>query len=151
MTAIDRARTYECMNCGVTRTMDRDAWESCEDELGRSCKLTPIGRAREIGTEHGKAAAEAWLPEVSTLDLGAILEDGERVAVYGWPEPDLSGDNLSRVADDCGHDYPNPEPGTEDFVDGYWQAGFDAIAKAYEAAFTAAVEATVRAKCERES
>lgn len=27
---------FECMNCGVLR--ESDGWDSCQDELGRSCK-----------------------------------------------------------------------------------------------------------------
>lgn len=30
--------TYECMNCGTVRTSNRAQWESCDDELGKSCK-----------------------------------------------------------------------------------------------------------------
>jgi hypothetical protein len=39
---LDRALgLYECMNCGTIRSGDPAEWESCRDEIGRSCQARP--------------------------------------------------------------------------------------------------------------
>lgn len=108
-------------------------------------------RAAEIGNEHGKAAAEAWL-DAQAIEapyqgeymlnprsrVGWLLTeaDGEDREAYNWPEPDLSGDYTRLdLRNDCG-EYLDTR-----FIDG--------LVDAYSAAFTAAVEATVRADCEQ--
>lgn len=95
--------------------------------------MTPVDRARDLGTEHGTRAAVEWWPSVNTLDLGPALDGVDRELV-DWPQPDLSG--LGVVTE---LELP---VAAGDFDQLY------AIRQVYEAAFTAAVEQTIQARCE---
>lgn len=85
----------------------------------------PITRASELGTEHGTAAGHHWLAQRDHWE-----RDGFSYRV-SLPTPDLSGDKLDRLAEDCGLGL------------GAWQV-LDSCNAAFSAAFSAAVEATIR-------
>lgn len=88
--------------------------------------MNPTDRARDLGTEHGARVAEEWMVYVGAFDGCPDWWTGE------WPQPDLSAVSIEAVG---GATYEVAS-----------RAGL--ICDAYEAAFTAAVEATIRAKCE---
>lgn len=62
--------------------------------------MNALDKARELGAEHGKAAAEAWLARETRADgLGSLTKyprsmvagyvaRGEGGQLYAWPEPD---------------------------------------------------------------
>ena len=92
--------------------------------------MTPRERAAEIGAEDGRKAAETWwadaLPEWREQAADHLRRPDLYAPSRGWPVPDLSGEWLDGLIAD--------EPG----LDGR------ACALAYSAAFTAAVEQTIR-------
>lgn len=135
------------------------AGDPSSDHRERSLDMTdtPTDRAAQLGAEHGKAAAEAWChgahwvivdtddsvldrfqTETGALALLATADYPEGAAVSfvpePLPEPDLSDYTEDDLYEDCGF---NPEYGNDGSVLG-----------AYESAFRAAVETTVRERCE---
>lgn len=93
--------------------------------------MSAVARAEALGREHGTQAAEAWLglggwnPRLLRL-LGRAEHEKDR-GRYNWPQPDLS-----MVRSDFAH---GRVPGSTAICDN---------CDAYEAAFTAAVESTIR-------
>lgn len=93
-----------------------------------------VQRASELGAEHGTRAAEDWWPTATPSQrdfLTLRARKGMSFPTGAWlPQPDLRNnyDNLTEL---FGADVPR------------WE-----MTLAWEAAFTAAVEATIRAKCE---
>ena len=108
-----------------------------------------IGKAREIGREHGENAA-SWVTDGNTSEetYAALLrgiEDGDPMVLDMLPAPDLSGEwadgyTPDRLSADVGW---LPEPGTHDHYD--W---LGELCAAYEEAFTEAAEEAVIAACQ---
>lgn len=119
---------------------DAHGYDKPDSRHAVECVCHPIVRASVLGAEHGRVAAEAWLrrPEHNTT-LRAFGASAVRVAGRGLlPVPDLSGGTVGDWSQGdlrslC--DIPDDVP-------------LEAACDAYEAAFTATVEATVRAQCE---
>lgn len=95
--------------------------------------MDAVDKARELGTEHGRKAGEAWHAFVAPPDglYGAYCQrcNGDQDS-HRLPEPDPSGDyDIAQELDGCGDRWEN-------------------LIDAYSAAFTAAVEAVVRERVE---
>ena len=81
--------------------------------------MSAVERARELGTEHGREAAEAWLDDHAVgwaVIARRINRDGFKPVRGYLPKP-------------------------------YASSGDYAACEAYEAAFTEAVETTIRERC----
>lgn len=107
-------------------------------------------KARELGAEHGKAAGEAWLETFG--ECGHFQRQGTPCADHALPEPDLSGEWVDgysprQLVVDATGGYPKVLDMTST-TGLMFQEIENELCDAYAAAFTAAVEATVRAKCE---
>lgn len=118
---------------------DAHGYDKPDSRHAVECVCHPIVRASVLGAEHGRVAAEAWLrrPE-HNMTVRAFGASSVRIAGRGAkPVPDLSDDyDIFSLGLDAGR---LPDGGCVSTPE-MWAA--------YEAAFTAAVEATVRAQCE---
>ena len=100
-------------------------------------------RATELGTQHGKAAGEAWAAEnfptaakAHAREAFSVSSDWAR-AVLHLPEPDLSGDYSARqLAQDVGYFTDGTPTSSERTAE---------MCDTYCAAFRAAVADTIRA------
>lgn len=110
--------------------------------------MNAVERARELGTEHGTRAAEKWFAGANGSHyLDHARGHGEWCASIAYedvmPQPDLSSPNVFAIGDETETTYyvnlDDPDEGRD--VPGE-------IVDAYSAAFTAAVETTIRARCE---
>jgi hypothetical protein len=93
-------------------------------------EVSAVERAKELGTEHGTAAAEEWLRKYGPHSIGRIQAsdflNGRTKTPSDWPIPEV-------------HKLDDWELGAVEWME--W-------ATAYETAYGEAVLATVRAKCE---
>lgn len=112
-----------------------------------------IGKAREIGWEHGENAAAWWEQEARVFlssppnmaMMLAGLDSGDPIVLDNLPAPDLSGEwtdgyTPQRLYVDCGGTMTRAQDYSDDI-------GAD-LCDAYEEAFSEAVETAVRAACE---
>lgn len=88
--------------------------------------MNALDRATQIGTEHGRAAGEAWFRRGwNPAMVDQIITHPKIQANYGYPRPEV-------------HKLDDWVLATDEWV---------TFARTYEAAFTAAVEATAREAC----
>lgn len=117
------------------------------ESKGERIMETPTDRAALLGTEHGTQAAKAWWPSWSRYaNQVRFLVEADAIDELDPPQPDLSGDDTDGYAAwDLAHDCYGKEPG--------WNAGMtqaecwtqrQSCVGAYETAFRAAVESTIR-------
>lgn len=106
--------------------------------------MDAIDKAREMGAEHGREAAEEWFDSANgwrqklallALDRQPPFEDG----MSSLPEPDLSGEGNTPTICDL-----TADEGREDWS---WGEIID-VEHIYEEAFREARDATIRARCE---
>lgn len=93
----------------------------------------PVQTARELGAEHGRTAAEAWWEDMPP-HIRWFGDLGEAEAMVVPPAPDL-------WTKGCGYGIP-------EFTRELGGRSTLRDVLAYEAAFAAAVEATIREACE---
>lgn len=113
-----------------------------------------IGKAREIGREHGENAALAWwadyTPAAGKVIVSRMMAQTSVLQTFGGhlPRPDLSGewaDSLTprSLAVFVGMPDLGPDDDTE------MAEALNAVCDAYEEAFSQAVETAIRAACEQ--